>query len=1148
MNNQETVVNKVETNFPQFDRLFKQVHGIYMPNIPVRRITSLEKEPIRDDWNVRITRFFLGNGRTTVLIFLIFLLIGMISFTSLKTTGFPSPEIKIALLRTIYPQANAQTVADQVTSPLEIAIKNITGVESFSSTSSDNFSLITVQIAANATKDTVVNKIATEIAGVKLPDGAQKPVFNSIDIGGPDFIFSLYADNSENAYNVQQNFLQVTKALDNTAEVTIANPIKKVIEVSYEPLILQQKGLSDTDITNVLTGANQVFPVSLNQTLDGRKVNILTAIQATSLEDIQNLTITKQLPGASNLITFKLGEVTNVDLTYRQDIQILNGVKTSEADIVANALSIGVKAKKDTDLSGYSKSLQEVLKKLPNVQFSSENSTIQKNQSVLLVENYSINTSNQKQVGEIIHGLIGGALKTPYGVLNLIGWLFGALQLVFLVMLVFVSWRAALIASLSIPLSILSSMIYLYFSGNSLNTLVLFSLVLVIGLVVDPALVILEGLQRKIDAGMQGKDAAIAAVRDIGPGLFIATLANIIVFVPLAIISGTLGQIFAFIPATVIPALIGAYFIPLIFLTFLGSFFLKRGKNKTDVETENLWPFAKWLIKFNLRILYSSAWLRLIIIIGILGLSLGVVGTLFANGKITFAQFSDASDSENLILTTEYKNNLTSEEKTQSLKSVLSLLLTNPDINNAYPVQTSYFVNLRSKENGRTTKARLIADQINPSLQFAMPNLNAKLSVAQNGPPSSDYQVQLAINSSDLKISEQASLALNGIVKKACNIDKKFEFENCENQKAVVEKIKDSFSDTKQTNIRIVIDALKLQQNKLILASIPASLLVNAQVKNSLLIQKTDPVTSITTPTENLDIYITKTGTAVNNLEMLKNYQLTNLSGQKVALSEIATFQQNDEITTITKLNGTALTRYQIALTKEFSDPGSSATFVNSLLKYINTDNGKAIIEKSGINADQIKIYSVGGTAGFTKSFGELVTALGLAIVIVYALLALFLRSFSQPIVVLFTIPLTFIGIFPALATFSGGQFGFLEIIGLIILTGLVINAAIFLIDAARQQEKQGLDDKNAIAIASGIRLRPVLLTKFTAVASLSPLVFTSEFYKNLALVIIFGIITSGFLSLITTPILYIAFRRASTGLTKLFIRTKKPRVTSKGR
>ena len=145
MNNQETVVNKPKTNFPQFDRLFKRVHEVYMPNMPVRRITSLEKEPLRDDWNVRITHFFLGNGRTTVLIFLIFLLIGVISFMNLKTTGFPSPEIKIALLRTIYPQANAQTVADQVTAPLEIAIKNVAGVESFSSTSSDNFSLITVQ-------------------------------------------------------------------------------------------------------------------------------------------------------------------------------------------------------------------------------------------------------------------------------------------------------------------------------------------------------------------------------------------------------------------------------------------------------------------------------------------------------------------------------------------------------------------------------------------------------------------------------------------------------------------------------------------------------------------------------------------------------------------------------------------------------------------------------------------------------------------------------------------------------------------------------------------------------------------------------------------------------------------------------------------
>ena len=133
-----------------------------------------------------------------------------------------------------------------------------------------------------------------------------------------------------------------------------------------------------------------------------------------------------------------------------------------------------------------------------------------------------------------------------------------------------------------------------------------------------------------------------------------------------------------------------------------------------------------------------------------------------------------------------------------------------------------------------------------------------------------------------------------------------------------------------------------------------------------------------------------------------------------------------------------------------------------------------------------------------------------------------------MPIVILFSIPLTFLGIFPGLGLFGGGQLGFLEIIGIIILVGLVENVAIFLIDAANRKEKEGLTSKQAIAYASGVRFRPIILTKVMAIASLAPLAVLSEFYRSLSVVIIFGLLTSGALSLFVTPILYVFFRELS--------------------
>ncbi|MEK7146542.1 MAG: efflux RND transporter permease subunit [Patescibacteria group bacterium] len=160
--------------------------------------------------------------------------------------------------------------------------------------------------------------------------------------------------------------------------------------------------------------------------------------------------------------------------------------------------------------------------------------------------------------------------------------------------------------------------------------------------------------------------------------------------------------------------------------------------------------------------------------------------------------------------------------------------------------------------------------------------------------------------------------------------------------------------------------------------------------------------------------------------------------------------------------------------------------------------------------------------------------ALVLAILLIYIVLAVFFESFLLPFVVLYSIPLTFVGVFPALVLLGGGEFGFLEIIGLIILVGLVGNLAIFMIDLAKQKIAQGMDIKQAISEASAVRFRPVLLTKLTVLASLTPLAILSDQYRSLAIVIIFGLLTSGITSLFTTPVLYIFFQSLSRMAKKL--------------
>jgi multidrug efflux pump subunit AcrB len=158
------------------------------------------------------------------------------------------------------------------------------------------------------------------------------------------------------------------------------------------------------------------------------------------------------------------------------------------------------------------------------------------------------------------------------------------------------------------------------------------------------------------------------------------------------------------------------------------------------------------------------------------------------------------------------------------------------------------------------------------------------------------------------------------------------------------------------------------------------------------------------------------------------------------------------------------------------------------------------------------------------KSFQELFIALTAAIFLTYVVLVLQFRSFSLPVIMLFTIPLAAVGVFPALYLVDG-QLGFLEILGFTILVGIVENVAIFLVDYANQLVKERkMSLRDAIILSSGVRFRPIILTKVVALGGLLPLALFSPFWRGLSSVIIGGILVSGFLSMTVVPIFYTWF------------------------
>ncbi|GAB4143387.1 MAG: efflux RND transporter permease subunit [Patescibacteria group bacterium] len=1140
------------------------------------------------NFNYHITKFFLDNSRLTILLFLLLIVVGGVTTFLLKTTGFPNPEVGVASVSTSYLGASSSTIAREVSQPLENALKGVEGVDTYSSTSLNNFSRISVTLKQGQNTDNVINKIESAINSVKLPEGADKPKVEKLDIGGTDFVFSISANDLATTYSVAEKFRDDLNQLTETSKVSSPNELKKELKVTLNYEKMKTAGVSNEQVVSALKSvgepsipvSNQAIPLAQDSNSDNSVRNYIlsTQTQSPSLEQLGDLQIRVTAtntptttttstnpttnPAAPKIV--KLSEIADLDWYYSfsngNPPQI--GLNQNDKAIVITPVVFNVKTVEGIQQSDYKKKVEEKIRSYSDVSFvqTEEQIELPENKAVI-VENFAASTSNDEQVNEVVSGLIGGKLdiSEPWG--N-VGWLLGGIQLVFLVMLAFVSWRAAVIAAASIPLSLVFSSIYLYIIGESLNTLVLFSLVLVIGLVVDPALVILESIQRKIDTGLKGKDAALAAVKDVGNGLFLATLTNIIVFLPFGLISGIIGQIFSYIPLTVIPATIGSYIVPLIFLAWLGGLILKPSKNKTADEEENLWGIAKSLIKLNMWILNSNVFIRIAIIVLGLAIPFGIVFYYTSSGQVRQVQFAENDNSREFLLSGSFTPGLTDQDKKETTSKVLEIIASNKEVKQLYPFALNGaqadlgYRGTFSDPKDRSVKTSIIADEINTEIQnkFGDSSNNKKFfdvsfKLLQTGGSSASYQVSIAVQTDDMSKMKTAAEEVGRQLQKAClNSERKVVLDdNCDGGKKLVAKIDDGFTGKENKTIEILLDRNKLLDNQLILPAsptstsyVPTSILVNQRLKTLFQLNNGEKVTNINVNGQEYNLLIDKNEADPTTLEEIKNLVLTkSATGADIKLSDVAEIREVNAKSSILRVKSKTTGLVNARLVKGEDDQAVSSQVTQAVINHFK-ENDFEKTKALGLDKEAIIQYSEGQTASTQKSLVELLITLVLAIILTYVVLAVFFESLTLPLVVLYTIPLTFIGMYPALAYLGGGQIGFLEIIGIIILIGVVENVAIFLIDSARQKIKEeNWDEKRAISYAAGLRLRPVLMTKFTAIASLAPLAILSVFYRSISIVIIFGLLTSGFVSLITTPILFIFFRWLSNQFHNLKIWNK---------
>ncbi len=1040
----------------------------------------------RNDWNSKLITFFVTNTRLVLLILAAIVLGGVFSFLSLRREGFPEVQPKVVGINTVYPGASSNEVESQITKVIEASIKDVDNVAEISSTSATGFSSVVVNLDQSADLELAVQNIRSKVFSVsnQLPEEALESQIQTFATGGADFIVGIYGSGDLTELKSQSK-----KITDSLVEVSGIKEVKELIDqeerlvIKYNIETLIANKLTAAQIELILQGSNIDFPLS-KLDIDGKNQTIVSQGAYRSKEDFEEQVIGVSPAGKP----LRLKDVALVSLETKsveqiQRIGVLAGKKLENKTSILLQINIT----NDADIIEVKNKLDEKIEELRD-----DKTIDQKIEIEFLLDS---SESTKHQIDEIVSGAIGDK-NTLY--------ILGGVQLVLLAMILFVNWRAALVAAAAIPISFFFTLLWLYLAGIELNTIVLFSLILVLGLIVDPAIVILESIQRYKDLGRKGIDAVIETGKRYGAGLFIAVITSIIVFIPFGVVSGIFGEIIKYIPATVAPALIASYFVPIAILPAFAARFLKGKKHGLlpKNEDEEIWPAAVYMMRFNGWVLKSN--LRKVAVLLVMVVLIALSSVFVVNGSIPIVQFSSPSDTDSLSVSIRYPKGTVFATKDALAKEVEGKINDRLGVENYfYFNQTNdsatIYITLQDNRESENSSKKILS-RLEDALS-AVKGVEITSQEISIGPPESEFQIQVQLFDNDIVVLEKAAKEVGSYLK----------------EKSEIEKVDDGFTGKGDPQILITLDKNKL-------AAFGLSVFEVDQTLKSYLDEKKITKFNDSEKDESSEVFLKPAReTLPKTKKEIEQLQIVTRSGQKLSLSSIASVKETSVLDNIQRFN--------------------SKRFINVKARLKNSDELIKVQTELDKYLDKDKLNSLGidskGSQGefddIAKSFQELLIALAAAIFLTYVVLVLQFGSFSQPVIMLFTIPLAAVGVFPALFLVDG-QLGFLEILGFTILVGIVENVAIFLIDYANQLVKERkMSLKDAIILSSGVRFRPIILTKVVALGGLLPLALFSPFWRGLSSVIIGGILVSGFLSMTVVPIFYTWFGTARSRFHRIF-------------
>lgn len=1022
--------------------------------------------------NIRAMRsiigFFLKQSLFSHLATFIVLLVGAISLFTIRKDLFPQVSFDTTIVSTIYPGASPEQVEKLITNPIEQALREVDGIKKVQSNSLDSRSTVIIVLDPDARNPDKTNQdIQSVINRVQdLPEDADEPTVTVLESGqSPVIELAFYSDKLSEVElrELSRRYADEISLVTGVAKVTknAWRRIEWVVSVDQKKLTAAH--LSLTDVVQSLKTQNIQLPAGDMLVKNNTEISIKTDGEVKNKEDIENIYIRSNFEGYG----VKIKDIASVELKLEKPSVLYRSNGKQSFSMIISKKSKADALKVVDQIRNYMKTVEN---KLPE------------GVSYVLYNDFTVYLSNRLSI-------LGS---------NMVIGLF----LVVCVLAFFFPIRVAIVVALGIPFSMLGGILVLEKMGFSINLVSLIGLIIVSGMLVDDAIVVVENIFRRYEQGGDLNIAIYEGTTEVIPAVTASVLTTVAAFSPMLFMTGIFGKFIFEIPVMVITPLVISLFeafiiAPAHFKDIVG---VKAKTTLTELkqtDAKQHWynrmlPKYQRLISWTVDNKYKTfaIFASLIITTGLVSTKMNFI--LFPpDGIYTFFLRLDGKPGATIQdmkkIVEKIEPFIAQIDKTELNDFITSIGLQQNDPNDPLTKRAPHYVQFRINLTPEGTRKRKV-DEVVEDLRERLPKEiegieKIKFEIAKGGPPQG-RPISINVLGDDFKILREIAAEIKV---KLTKIDGVIDIEDSE----VVGK----------KEIQVV-------PNRQALSNVGLSTTDVAQTLRAAFAGL--EATSIRTIDEEINVRVKLKEEVADENRQLSNIFVSNRTGGLVALDRVVSYQESSSHLIIQH------EKFERLLNVSAQVDLSKTTAIKATQEFAKS------IEDLSKKYPNYKIVFGGESEDTEESMKSLFRAFGFAFLMIFTILILTFGSLLQPILVVFAIPLGFVGTVWALIL-HGKPLSFMAMLGIIALAGVIVNNSIVYIDFFNSL-KSKMPLREALITAATTRLRPIILTSLTTVLGLLPTAYgiggSDGFVKSLALSLGWGLALGSLLTVLVFPAL----------------------------